>query len=171
MAVGLFLDIEEAFKFTTVEAICRAAERHGLGVTITRWIRNMLSTHQLTVTRGEGTVTASVGRGCPQVGVISPLLWCLVVDELLDRLSRADIYAQGYAGDLAVVVRARDANTVSSLAQKALNLVSRWCREVGLNATRRKPKWSASHGGESSKGGGTRSFERLLLNQQSRLSI
>ena len=128
MAVGLFLDIEGAFNCTTVEAICRAAERHGLGVTITRWIRNMLSTRQLTVTRGEGTIRASAGRGCPQGGVISPLLWCLVDDELLDRLSRASIYARGYADDL----------VVASLAQEALNLVSRWCREVGLNVNPEK---------------------------------
>ena len=138
MAVGLFLDVERAFNYTTVEAICRAAERHGLGVTITRWIRNMLYTRQLTVTRGEGTVRASVRRGCPQGGVISPLLWCLVVDELLGRLSRASIYAQGYADDLAVVVRARDANTASSLVREALDLVSRWCREVGLNVNPEK---------------------------------
>lgn len=77
IAVGLFLDIEGAFNCTTVESICRAAERHGLGATIIRWISNMLSTRLLTVSRGKGTVKASVGRGCPQGGVISQLLGCL----------------------------------------------------------------------------------------------
>ena len=60
-------------------------------------------------------------------------MWCLVVDELLVRLDMAGIYAQGYADDLAIVIRARDANTASSFAQRGLNLVSRWCREVGLS--------------------------------------
>ena len=60
-------------------------------------------------------------------------MWCLVVDELLVRLDMADIYAQGYADDLAIVIRARDANTASSLEQPALNLVSRWCREIKLS--------------------------------------
>ena len=66
-------------------------------------------------------------------GGLSPLLWCLVVDEQLVRLDMAGIYAQGYADDLAIVIRARDANTASSLAQRALNLVSTWFREIGLS--------------------------------------
>ena len=46
---------------------------------------------------------------------------------------RGRYYTQGYAGDIAVVVRAMDANTASSLAQDALRKVGRWCREVGLS--------------------------------------
>lgn len=138
MAVGVFLDIEGAFNCTTVSSIRRAAERHGLDPTVIRWIGNMLSTRQLTVARGEGTVKVAVDRGCPQGGVLSPLLWCLVVDELLVRLDRAGIYAQAYADDLAIIIRARDANTASSLTQTALSLVSRWCKEVGLNVNPEK---------------------------------
>lgn len=44
-------DIERAFNCTTVESICRAAGRHGLEHTVTRWIRNVLSTRLLTVSR------------------------------------------------------------------------------------------------------------------------
>ena len=33
--------------------------------------------------------------------------------------------------DIAVVVRAMDANTASCLAQNALTRVDKWCREVG----------------------------------------
>ena len=135
LAVGLFLDIEGAFNCTTVESICRAAGRHGLEPTIIRWVRNVLSTRLLTVSRDGEAVKVSIGRGCPQGGGAGrpQVLWCLVVDELLVRLDIAGIYAQGNADDLEIVIRARDANTASSLAQRALNLVSRWCKEIGLS--------------------------------------
>jgi len=32
--------------------------------------------------------------------VLSPLLWCLVVDDLITRLSGTGIYIEGYADDM-----------------------------------------------------------------------
>jgi RNA-directed DNA polymerase len=40
-----------------------------------------------------------VTRGCPQGGVLSPLLWSLVVDDLLVKLNSRGYYAQAYADD------------------------------------------------------------------------
>lgn len=47
---------------------------------------------------------AVVARGCPQGGVLSPLLWCLVVDSLLWRLNESGVYAQAYANDVTILV-------------------------------------------------------------------
>jgi hypothetical protein len=41
-----------------------------------------------------------VARGCPQGGVLSPLLWCLVVDEMMARLNWSGVYTQGHADDM-----------------------------------------------------------------------
>jgi len=38
--------------------------------------------------------------GCPQGGVLSPLLWCLVVDELLTKLKESGFLVFGYADDV-----------------------------------------------------------------------
>jgi len=42
----------------------------------------------------------SVDFACPQGGVLSPLLWCVVVGDLLARLSRNGIFIQGYTDDI-----------------------------------------------------------------------
>lgn len=77
----------------------------------------MFSTRLLIVAKGERIVKVILGRGCPQGIVLSPLLLSLVVDELLARLERADICTQAYADDLAIIIRAADAYTASSLVQ------------------------------------------------------
>jgi hypothetical protein len=41
-----------------------------------------------------------VARGCPQGGVLSPLLWCLVVGELITWLNEGGFYAHGYSDDM-----------------------------------------------------------------------
>ena len=71
----------------------------------------MLTSRLLTMNQGEGTLKVAVRRECPQEEVLSLLIWCLVVNGLLERLNREGIYTQGYAGDIAVVVRAMDATT------------------------------------------------------------
>ena len=52
------------------------------------------------VTLGGSSMRVAVSRGCPQPGVLSPLLWCLVVADLIDRRSGGGIYIQGYADDI-----------------------------------------------------------------------
>jgi len=70
----------------------------------------------------------------PQGGVLSPLLWCLVVNDLLTRLSGGGVYIQGYADDICLLAVGKFPNTVSGLVQWALSTVEIWHNEVGLSA-------------------------------------
>ena len=81
---------------------------------------------------GGSPVRVAITRGCPQGGVLSPLLWCLVVDDLLARLSGGGIFIQGYADDICLLAVGKFPNTVSGLMQWALLTVETWCNEVGL---------------------------------------
>jgi hypothetical protein len=38
---------------------------------------------------------AAVSRGCPEGGMLSPLLWCLIVGDLIERLNEGIVYTQG----------------------------------------------------------------------------
>jgi hypothetical protein len=76
-----------------------------------------------------------VSRGCPQGGVLSPLLWCLVVDELLARLCGGGVYAQRYADNICLLAVGKFPNTVLGLTQWALHSVEAWCSGHGLSIT------------------------------------
>jgi hypothetical protein len=78
-------------------------------------------------------VRVAVSRGCPQGGVLSPLLWCLVVDDLIARLSMGGVYCQGYADDICLLAVGKFPNTVSGLMKRALHTVEKWCGRVGLS--------------------------------------
>ena len=83
IALGVFLDIQGAFDNTSYDSMCTALTRHGAEHTIVRWIRVTLEGRLATAALGDATRNVVVSRGCPQGGVLSPLLWCLVVNELL----------------------------------------------------------------------------------------
>ena len=113
--------------------MCMALARHGVERTIVRWVKATLEGRWATAMLGNLSRSVAVSRGCPQGGVLSPLLWCLVVDELLARLSEGGVHAQGYADDICLLVVGKFLNTVSGLIQWALGAVEAWCDGLGLS--------------------------------------
>jgi hypothetical protein len=100
-ALCVFLDIrpEGAFNNTCCDTMCDSLVRHGGDYTIVRWIRANLEGRVVAANLNGSSVRVAVSRGWPQGGVLSPLLWCLVVDDLIAMFSGSGIYIQGYADD------------------------------------------------------------------------
>jgi hypothetical protein len=48
--------------------------------------------------------TMMFSRGCLQGGVLSPLLWNMVINSLLVRLNNESLWAQGFADDITIVI-------------------------------------------------------------------
>jgi ribonuclease HI len=93
----------------------------------------MLSSRIITTGTGSNLVTVSAVRGCPQGGVLSPLLWTIVVDDLLHKLSDGGFEVVGYADDLVIMVRGKVETVICDRMEAALRLVSSWCKAEGLN--------------------------------------
>jgi hypothetical protein len=79
------------------------------------------------------TLGAAAVRGCPQGGVLSPLLWSLVVDDLLWELNYRCYYTVGYADDTAILINRKFPQTVSEVLQTALHTVQQWCERTKLS--------------------------------------
>ena len=94
-ALGVFLDIEGAFNNTCYDTMCDALVRHGSEYTIVWWISITLEGCVAVATLNRFSVGLAISRGCLQGGVLLPLLWCLVVDDLLTRLSGGSVFIQG----------------------------------------------------------------------------
>jgi hypothetical protein len=78
-------------------------------------IRTTLEGHVAVATLNGFSMTLTISRGCLQGGVLSPLLWCLVVDDLLARLSENGVFIQGYRDDICLHVMGKFLNMLSGL--------------------------------------------------------
>ncbi len=134
----VFLDIEGAFDNAAFCTIDSALQDRGVHPVVTRWIGNLLRCRFIYGQLGETKVQVSVTRGTPQGGVLSPLLWDLVVDSLLQRLEAAGIYAQFYSDDGVLVVSGLFLDVVCSIMQRALIIVQEWCTEQSLSVNPQK---------------------------------
>ena len=73
-AIGTFMDIEGAFNHTSSEVIRRAMIRQGVPIAVVDWTCHMLGNRNITIAKGNTTFRGIVKSGCPQGGVLSPLL-------------------------------------------------------------------------------------------------
>ena len=133
VALTTFIDIEGAFDNTSYEVIKSALETKGINPLAIEWINSMLRSRLITAKLGETTATIEASRGCPQGGVLSPLLWSIVVDDLLTSLSNNGFDSQGYADDLVIIIKGKHEEVISNLMQNALNLIWDWCTDSGLS--------------------------------------
>lgn len=78
----------------------------------------MLKTGIIVTKFGRANFKISTTRGCPQGGVLSPFLWCLVVDSLLRKLNSCEYTLLTYADDLAILIRGKFCDIISELIAK-----------------------------------------------------
>ena len=84
------------------------------------------------------SLTARVVGGCPKGGVLSPLLWNLVVDRLFAVTNDLGFSTFGYADNTVIIVQGKFAHTVRQIMQEALNALVKWAVKEGLNISPHK---------------------------------
>jgi retron-type reverse transcriptase len=138
VALCAFIDIEGAFDNTSYKSIEKAALQKGFEISTVKWIQSMLASRKIITKIGDSSVTATAVKGCPQGGVLSPLLWSIVADSLLNKLNQNGFETQGYADDIVIIIRGRHDEIISNLMQNALNVVNDWSREENLKVNPNK---------------------------------
>lgn len=140
IALGCFMDIEGAFDNTKFEVITKAAVDRQMESTAVRWIVRMLSGRKVVASVCGTSTKLGVTRGCPQGGILSPILWCMVIDSLLVRLNNAGIFTQGYSDDVSSLVCGDFESTLGDRMRTAIKIVEDWCGEKGLKVNPIKTK-------------------------------
>ncbi|KAM8701536.1 hypothetical protein ACLKA7_012115 [Drosophila subpalustris] len=124
-----FLDIEGAFNNVFPEAITEALTDLGIESRLVGLINQMLKCRAVTSTLGSSSLTRFVSKGTPQGGVLSPLLWNLVVNKLLRDIEGGSCQIVAYADDVAVIFTGKYPQTLCDLMTVKLPGVS----QPGIN--------------------------------------
>ena len=150
-ALGTFLDIEGAFDNVSTTAISRALDKYCPSTTVNNWIRTLIKSRSTTVELHGARRTIISHRGCPQGGILSPLLWNLVMNNLFSfTRNKLPCDLQGFADDLLLLARGFDADTLRDVTQRSLNAIEEWCLDNDLTISTskthsvmftRKQKW------------------------------
>ena len=133
-SLGVFLDIQGAFDYVDPAKAVEAMNRRGTNPFIVKWYGHYLRSRTATMKINDTQVTRTLPRGLPQGGIISPVAWDLVVDNLLVHLNKeTNVLAVGYADDVAIVTVGLDPNTLVDIVQCSIEKACKWGRANGLN--------------------------------------
>jgi hypothetical protein len=69
IALGVFLDIEGAFNYTSIDSMFAALVGRGVSSTIVRWVKAALEGRLATAALNDTFVWVAMSRGCSQGGV------------------------------------------------------------------------------------------------------
>lgn len=137
--LSVFLDIAGAFDNTATQTIIDCARMKGIANWTLEWIESMLSNRSVKPACSHGTMHIIPTKGCPQGACLSPLLWCLVVDSLLENLENNLLDAICFADDVTISVMGRHGTkTMYDRMNQALKIVERWCATTGLHVNPEK---------------------------------
>ena len=91
-----------------------------------RWVIGMLESRTVISTVGNSTITKRATRGTPQGGVISTLLWLIVINRILLRFKEKRIKMIAYADDVVIMIIGKDLTSISEIMKSALKELMKW---------------------------------------------
>ncbi len=131
--LAVSLDCSGAFDNIYYDSARESMRRKSIPDNIIRWYDTLLRGRIVTTEIQGRTETICPARGSPQGGVLSPLIWNLIMDGFLSHYKKKSIRVLGYADDILLYAVGIDPTTLSNLVQDALNHVSAWGKENGLS--------------------------------------
>lgn len=131
----LLVDISGAFDNIKWLHILNNAIRYKLGNSILDYVNSILSDRKIIL----NNKTRYLNKGCPQRGVASPVLWNLVMLDLLHRLSLVyNTFSIAYADDLGILIYCKSESNFNIIKDKCINILESWCIKSGLKISAEK---------------------------------
>ncbi len=138
--LAVSLDCSGAFDCIQFGSAKESMIRKGTPDNIIRWYCNLLRAREVTANVQGVKTTILPARGSPQGGVLSPLIWNLIIDEILTRYRDGPVKILGYADDILIYTSGKVASTLVELLQPALDEVISWGSNNGLTFNPNKTK-------------------------------
>lgn len=118
-------------------AIEAALKKLEFPLLVMKWVDHIKGGQTVTDTKGETSFEGKVISGCSPGGILSPLLWNLVIDKLLE-IEKQGCKIVGYADDPMIIVRGTFLDTLMEITRRTLKIVKTWCAKTSLSLNPKK---------------------------------
>ncbi len=146
--LAVSLDCSGAFDCIKFESAENCMIQKNIPSNIIRWYMNLLRQRKITAQIQGQSAYVIPKRGSPQGGVLSPLIWNIIMDSLLSTFKNDSIKVLGYADDIVIYIIGTIPSVMQEIIQQGLNRVTEWGDTNGLtfnpqNPTKTTPIWEA----------------------------
>lgn len=85
------------------------------------------------ITQDKHQINKDVSVGCPQGSPLSPLLWNILISDLLNITFHPYVHIQAFADDVILVIDGLSRREIETRADTTLKLLHRWAQDRKLN--------------------------------------
>ncbi len=132
-ALAISLDCSGAFDCIQFESASSCMETKNIPKNVIKWYVDLLKGRIVKADIQGVSALVKPRRGSPQGGVLSPLIWNIIMDSLLSTFQRDSVKVIGYADDILIYIKGSDPNSLAELIQPALDRITNWGVENGLS--------------------------------------
>lgn len=134
------IDIASAFDKAWWAAIIRELDLANIPSDLVGTMKSYLSDRSVQFKYSDLCVSKDLSTGCPQGGALSPLLWNILLNDLLASYSIPNTEITAYADDLTVVVAEDSVSSLKAKVSHCLSHIDDWCASRKLNINLDKTK-------------------------------
>jgi hypothetical protein len=133
-----FLDIKSAFDAAWQPTILNGLPEKGCPLYLIKIISSFLHSRKAELSCADTTLLTTVDLGCPQGSILSPFLWNVLVDSLLDAHFPFAYRVIAYADDLVLCAWHYDPETARRILQYSIDHAISWgaAAKLAFNAAK-----------------------------------
>ena len=135
LVFATWIDLQKAFDKVWTDGLLVKLQRCGVAGNMLHWIRSYLHNRRARIkVNGRSGKKVLLRHGVPQGGVLSPTLFLIFINDLIQELPKG-IYAALYADDLVMWCKEEHATTATYRMQQAADRLVSWAEEwcVAIN--------------------------------------
>ncbi len=136
--LAVSLDCSGAFDSIRFEAASKGMKDKNIPSNIIRWYGHLLNSRLVSAEIQGLTKFVKPKRGSPQGGVLSPLIWNLIMDGFLSQFNKGPVKVLGYADDILIYVQGLNPNVMGEILQPIICRVLSWGQNNGLSFNPKK---------------------------------
>lgn len=126
------LDIKNAFNGIKATNITDILQEYKCPLNMILIIQSILTNRQIRYEQNNILVNKTLKTGSPQGSPLSPLLWNLTMNKLLQQQPPEDTYLMAFADDITIIVKAKSRNSLETKANQVLQQAFTWAQDMNL---------------------------------------
>ena len=137
LTCGIFVDLSKAFDTVNHNILLDKLSHYGIRGNLHNLFSSYLSNRkQFVRVNNVNSDLKDITCGVPQGSVLGPLLFLLYINDLANCCP--EVFFRIFADDTGIFFHCKDITTLSSLAEKIIQNISRWfeCNKLTLNASK-----------------------------------
>ena len=136
--VCVFLDIKGAFDNAQHSTIIQNLQKSNCPAYLTKLIASFLNNRKAELRLEDSRLSVDISQGCPQGSTLSPLLWNIVINDVLKINLPSGMKIQAFADDLVISLTGINKSHMEASIQKACDDTINWGKSVHLTFSSQK---------------------------------